>query len=308
MSRKLSSRLLTGLLALSIALCFPSLAPAQDDAGEGADAVRAFEESLAFRTGTVELEDGLATLNLDEAYKFLGPEDTERVLVDAWGNPPGSESLGMIFPAEYGPFDEEGWAVIIQYSKDGYVSDEDAETIDFDDLLETMQSDTLEANDARTEAGYEAIELVGWAEAPSYDASSHKLYWAKELAFGRTPEHTLNYNIRVLGRRGVLVLNAVAGMSQLRDVRTRMTDVLPRVEFNSGSRYTDFDPSVDEVAAYGIGALVAGKLAAKAGLLAKLGAVLLAGKKFLWVAILGIAAFFRRLFSGSSETSGTPDV
>ena len=58
---------------------------------------------------------------------------------------------------------------------------------------------------------------------PSYDAAAHKLYWAKELMFGTDMDHTLNYNIRVLGRRGVLVLNAVAEMKQLAVIRTRRT-------------------------------------------------------------------------------------
>jgi uncharacterized membrane-anchored protein len=35
------------------------------------------------------------------------------------------------------------------------------------------------------------VTLGGWAEPPSYDKATHKMYWAKELAFG-TGEHTLN--------------------------------------------------------------------------------------------------------------------
>ena len=74
----------------------------------------------------------------------------------------------------------------------------------------------------RVDAGYEPIELVGWATPPRYDSRTHKLYWAKELKFGDSDENTLNYNIRILGRRGVLVLNAVAGMSQLALVQSGM--------------------------------------------------------------------------------------
>ena len=66
--------------------------------------------------------------------------------------------------------------------------------------------------------------------------------------------------------------------------------------FNPGHRYSDFDPSVDQVAAYGIGALVAGKLAAKAGLFAKFGVLLLALKKFWILLVIGIGAFLARVF------------
>jgi hypothetical protein len=39
--------------------------------------------------------------------------------------------------------------------------------------------------------------------------------------FGSEGDHTLNYNIRILGRRGVLVLNAVSGMKQLDAIRAQ---------------------------------------------------------------------------------------
>jgi uncharacterized membrane-anchored protein len=37
--------------------------------------------------------------------------------------------------------------------------------------------------------------------------------WAKEIRFGDREENTLNYNVRVLGRKCVLVLDFIAGMS-----------------------------------------------------------------------------------------------
>ena len=66
--------------------------------------------------------------------------------------------------------------------------------------------------------------------------------------------------------------------------------------FNPGYRYSDFDPSVDEVAAYGIAALVAGKVASKAGLFAKLGVLLLALKKFWIFIVIAAGALVSRLF------------
>ncbi len=63
-------------------------------------------------------------------------------------------------------------------------------------------------------------------------------------------------------------------------------------EFNDGNRYLDFDPDIDEVAAYGLGALVAGKLAAKAGFFT---AGLLLLKKFGIFLLIGLAALGRKL-------------
>jgi uncharacterized membrane-anchored protein len=53
------------------------------------------------------------------------------------------------------------------------------------------------------------------------------------------------------------------------------------------------------VAAYGIGALVAGKLAAKAGLFKGLIALLIASKKFLIIGVVALAAGVKALFFGS---------
>ncbi len=54
----------------------------------------------------------------------------------------------------------------------------------------------------------------------------------------------------------------------------------------------------------GIGALIAGKLAAKAGLFAKLGVLVVALKKFWIFAIIGLGAFFARVFRrGRSKES-----
>lgn len=264
-------------------------------ADDGGMTIEEFVASLDFQDGVINLPGDIARIDLGDGFRYLGPDDAERVLV-AWGNPPGNETHGMLVPTGSDLFDQTGWAVIISYEEDGYVSDEEADKIDYTDLLTDMRADTEAENESRVNAGYEAIELIGWAAPPHYDSATHKLYWAKELAFGEAAEHTLNYNIRVLGRKGVLLLNAVAGMSQLAPVETGMQQVLAITEFNEGHRYADFDPSVDKVAAYGIGALIAGKLAAKAGLLAKLGVVLLALKKYLILIVIGAAGLASRLF------------
>jgi uncharacterized membrane-anchored protein len=257
-----------------------------------------FEASLNKRTGDVSLKDGLAKLKLGHNFAYLGPEDTNRVL-QAWGNPPTPDTLGMFFVNSVSLLDDAGWAVIVTYTEDGHVEDDDAEDIDYDELLSEMKSDTEEANAARTEGGFGAVHLIGWAEPPRYDKDAKKLYWAKELDFAGGEEHTLNYAIRLLGRKGVLELNAVAAVSQLGLIKKEMAEVISFGEFKEGSRYADFDPDMDSVAAYGIGALVAGKLAAKAGLFKGLIALLIASKKFLIIGVVALAAGVKALFFGS---------
>ena len=266
-----------------------------------------FLASLNFQKGVITLPGGVASLDLPEGFHYLSPEDTENVLVTAWGNPPGNETLGMLVQSPDDILADESWAVIIAYEEDGYVSDENADSVDYAEMLEDMQAGSREANAARVEAGYEEVELLGWAATPRYDQAANKLYWAKELRFGDIPVNTLNYNVRILGRKGVLVLNLVATMPQLQEIETAIPTVLAMTNFNPGHRYSDFDPSVDEVAAYGIGALVAGKLAAKAGLFAKFGVLLVALKKFWIFLIIGIGALLARVFrrARSKESPAT---
>jgi uncharacterized membrane-anchored protein len=278
----------------------PALSAEQQEYMEWA---MALWQTLSPQNGEVALDSAAVTLNVPDDFYFLSPEDAHTVLVDVWGNPPGQEVLGMLFPAEYTPFESEAWAVIIQYAEEGYVSDEDAGSINYDKLLRQMQKDTRDTSNERVKEGYEAIELVGWAAAPYYDPTQNKLHWAKELKFGDAEENTLNYNIRVLGRKGMLVLNFVANMDQQSLIEQRLDAVLAMAEFNEGARYADFQPGIDTVAAYGIGALVAGKVASKAGLLA---AAMLFLKKF-WIFIaIGILALFKKLFSRSKSAAEQP--
>ena len=217
-----------------------------------------FMAKLSYQQGKVDLQGGLATLKLSPDFRYLDSEQSRRVLVEAWGNPPelAEGVLGMIFPT----VDDDGWGVVITYEEGGYVSDEGAEKTNYDKRLTAMQTAAREASKERQQAGYKPVELVGWVELPHYDRLAHKLYWAKELKFGDSASHTLNYEIRVLGRRGVLVLTAVAAMDRLSAVKSALTKVLARVEFNEGHRYADYVPGKDQVTEYGIAALVAGSV------------------------------------------------
>lgn len=164
---------------------------------------------------------GIATLSVPEGFRYLDPSQAKKVLV-AWGNPPGKMTLGMLFPTDIGPFEESGWGVVISYDDDVYVADNDADSVDYADLLKQMKEEVISGNEERETQGYEPIELIGWASPPRYNRATHKLYWARELKFGDQVENTLNYDIRVLGRKGVLSFNAVASMNQLATIQEQM--------------------------------------------------------------------------------------
>lgn len=289
------------LVAAALSFALPAAAQTPDDEAK----LKAFMSSLKYRSGDIAVSEAEATFHLGTQFRFLDKADARRVLEELWGNPPDESVLGMVVPTATPLDHEKSWAVVVTFSDEGYVSDEDAAKTDYDALLGELKNATNEENAARKEAGYETVNLVGWAVPPRYDAASKKLYWAKEIAFQGSEQHTLNYDVRVLGRRGFLSLNAVAGMSELGAVQTGMQQLLPSAEFNSGARYADYDSSTDKAAGYGIAALIGGGIAAKTGLLAKLGVLLLAGKKVIIFLVLGLLAFVGKLFRGRKASGNT---
>jgi len=264
--------------------------------------LKAVDSRLHFKTGEVALPGGLAKLGLSEAFRYLPPDDAEFVLTKLWGNPPGRKTLGMIFPSGMNPAGKDTWGIIITYSDDGYIKDADADSINYDKLLKQMQQGAKEVNDERAKKGFPTVELVGWAASPRYDKLAHKMYWAKELKFSDSTANTLNYNIRVLGRAGVLNLNVVASMDALSRIEASAPEIVGLVNFTEGNRYADFNKSTDKVAAYGLAALVAGGIAAKAGFFKVILVALLAAKKFVIIGVIALAAMCKKLFSGKSRT------
>ena len=289
-----------GLLA-AFTFALPALAAPAESSGQ-TTTNEEFIASLHPVTGNVAIPNAKATLKLADGYSFLPAKDAQRVLTQLWGNPPDDEVLGMILPSTdaRAVLDDKSWAVVVTFVDEGYVSDEDAAKIDYNDMLKDLQKATTEENPDRLKEGYPAIELMGWAEQPHYDAANHKLYWARDLQFkkadGSDDGRTLNYAIRVLGRKGYLSLNAVAPIDELAQVHADMPQVVEMAEFDAGQRYADYNASTDKVAAYGIAALVAGGIAAKAGLFAKLGMLLLAFKKFIVLGVAAVGGLVARLF------------
>lgn len=270
--------------------------------------------TLKPRQGQIVLGSNLATLTVPDGFGFLDGKQSATLLDRIWGNPPGEPPLGMLIPKGFDPFGDHSWAVTIRFEDEGYVKDDDAEKINYADLLKQMQEGAKSASEARVKQGYSPVALVGWATPPRYDKASKKLYWAKELKFGGTSENTLNYNIRILGRRGYLVLNAIGSMAELPAIEKVTPQILSMVEFNQGNRYGDFVASTDKVATYGIAGLVAGGIAAKLGLFKGLWVLLLGAKKLVIVLGVGAVALVGKLFNRflgvrpreTAETSVTP--
>lgn len=264
--------------------------------------------SLQFQQGEIAIPEAKAHLHLEDGFRYLPKADARKVLEQLWGNPPDDHIIGLIVPNDAPLLSDKSWATLVTYVDEGHVSDEDAAKTDYNKLLADMKEGTQSENEERKKAGYDAIELIGWAAPPRYDAQGKKLYWAREFSIANNSGHTLNYDIRVLGRTGYLSLNAIARMNDLSAVQGGMQRILPMADFDAGQRYADFNPGTDKLAAYGLAALVAGGIAAKAGLFAKIGLLLLAAKKFVVLAVVAIGAAIKKLFGGKDKNKPGPTV
>jgi uncharacterized membrane-anchored protein len=172
--------------------------------------------------------------------------------------------------------------------------------------MKEIQKTDAEVYKKRAEGGYPEMHILGWAAQPYYDKGNKVLHWAKKIQFANEEDLVLNYDVRILGRKGVLSLNAVGVVGQLNDINSHIPEIVKMAAFTEGNQYKDFNPSVDKVAAYTIGGLIAGKLIAKTGLLV----LLLKNIKLILLAAFGGFAAFRKkilgLFSKSKKTDEGP--
>lgn len=258
-------------------------------------------KSLNYRHGHIDLRQNIAVLDVPAGYAYLDPADTETFLTKIYGNPPaesGPDTDGMILPEGIDPQSADGWAVVITYDDSGHVSDSDAASTNFDDLLKTMQKRASDSNPDRQKKGYPTIELRGWAEPPHYDSAAKTVYWAEQFRFGSDAQDTLNYRIRILGRESVLELNVIDSLDHLDRIRKLTPTLLSMASFKAGATYADYKADTDHLAEYGIAGLIAGGVLLKAGFFK----ALLVGLAALWkpvaagvvLVIGGIARFFRR--------------
>lgn len=229
------------------------------------------EKTLQYEHGDIKLQKGNAKLNVPLGYKFINANQSQYLLEDVWQNLPDASVLGMIVSDSFHINSlTNSWVFVVTYDGMGYVKDDDADDINYDDLLTDLKEGQKQANLERGKLGYSELNIVGWASKPFYDKQNKVLHWAKELTVSGSENNTLNYDVRVLGRKGVLSLNAIAGIDQLEEVQKKIPAILKMASFEAGSTYAEFNPEIDEVAAWTIGGLVAGKILMKAGLLAGL--------------------------------------
>jgi uncharacterized membrane-anchored protein len=229
-----------------------------------------------------------AMLKLPAGMLFV-PQPQATALLNAMGNPGRDDALqGLVFPVGDG-----GWFMTVRFEPSGYIKDDDAKGWNVDDLLKSYQEGTEASNEERLKMGVPALEVLGWAEKPAYDAATHRLAWAMSSRHKGAPAgepQGVNYNTYVLGREGYFSMNLITGLDQLPAHRPVAQDLLQSLAFDDGKRYADFKSGTDKVAEYGLAALVVGVAAKKLGLIAIALAFMAKFAKVIFLAVAGFGA------------------
>ena len=229
---------------------------------------------------------GQAKLAVPEGYVYLEPPEAKK-FADLSQNPSdGTESL--IAP------DDLRWFAVFEFADVGYVKDD--ETIDAAAILKSVQDGTEASNTERRSRGWPEMHVTGWKFEPRYDTSTKRLEWA--IVGESEGESSINFNTRLLGRKGVTSAVLVASNEDLDAATAEFKKVLTGFEYQSGQRYADVQEG-DKIAEYGLAALIAGGAAAvatKKGFWGVLAGFFAAAWKFVIAGVLAIGAWARSLF------------
>jgi uncharacterized membrane-anchored protein len=133
---------------------------------------------------TIDLPDGFYLLHKQEADEMMR----------SFGNQDDASLLAVVLKPE------ASWVVTVSFDAEGYVKDEEGEKLDADEILKAIREGTEEGNKYRVEHGFKPMHVDGWSEPPHYERASHHLIWA--VAGSDADGSSINYNTRVLGRKG----------------------------------------------------------------------------------------------------------
>ena len=220
-----------------------------------------------------------------------------RKLLEWTGNIPDGSELGIFAPTNL------EWFAIFDFSEEGYVKDDDKDKLDADKMLAAIKEGNEAGNEERKKRGWPLMKIVGWDQKPAYDAETHNLGWA--IRVESDGGQSVNYNTRLLGRKGIMSVNLVIGPEKLPATLPVFKQMLTKYDYKPGERYAEFKPG-DKIAKYGLAALVVGGAAAgaaKLGLFGALAVFLKKGWKIVIIAVVAVGAFVRRLILGRNRNT-----
>lgn len=291
-------------MALCLTLFVPSLA------GQGTQNSTVPANPIHWVPGpmTAKLGDN-AEIEVPKDFLFTDG-DGARKYMELTHNPPTNREVGLIAPRS----EKESWFILFEFDPVGFVKDDEKSSLDAHAILESIQKGTEDENEIRKKNGWEAFHITGWYTPPFYDQNTHNLTWAVNGEEDKGANPSVNYSVRVLGRRGTMNVDLVLDPKELGTVEPVFNTVMGGFKFTEGNRYANFVQG-DKLAGYGLTALIAGgagAVAVKTGLLAKFWKLIVTLFAAMWKVIIvvfaAIGAYLKKIwakiksiFSGGSN-------
>lgn len=285
------------LLALAVLTTVAAWPAAETPEGDGEDARSAFLAQFEWVKGPGKAKVGtVAEVQVPAGHMYTGAKGAQ-ALLQAMGNPTDGSEMGFFAPTSM------VWFVVFEWSDVGYVKDDDKDKLDGDKMLASIREGNESANEWRRENGQAELRVTGWSVPPRYNEETHNLEWA--IKGESEGEPVVNYNVRMLGRKGVMSAVLLVDPAKMEAVLPEYRAMLADYRFVQGQAYAEYRQG-DKLAKYGLAALVVGGAAAgaaKLGLFAWLAVFLKKGWKLLVVVVAAVAAGVRKLFWGRRTDS-----
>ncbi|MCB1277391.1 DUF2167 domain-containing protein [Prosthecobacter sp.] len=244
-----------------------------------------------------------AEIVIPKGYRFTAGDGT-RKLMEMYANPATNRELGMLTVEGLGPW------IIFEFDESGYVKDDEKDQINADEMMESLREGQKQGNEYRRQHGLPELEIIGWVVPPRYNEKTHNLEWGTRLKSLDNNGVSINYNTRLLGRKGVMEVTLVCEPEEMQQMIAEQEKILAGFGYIEGERYAEFREG-DKVAKYGLTALIAGTgafAAAKMGLFGKLGALIAKLGKGIILVVIGVLAaikkFFAKLFGARQQPPG----
>jgi uncharacterized membrane-anchored protein len=230
------------VLALVLALSLTATGRAQDANG------------IRWTVGPAKVALGAnASLDVPAGYRFADASGARRYM-ELTQNLYSNE-LGVLEPVS----EKETWFILFDFNDVGYVKDDDKlDDSTINAILDSIKKGTEAANKERSSRGWDTMSIVGWSQRPFYDPVTHSLTWAILGASNAgAREQVVNYDARVLGRRGTMQVQMVLDPAAVQATMPKFQGIVKAVTFNAGDTYAEFR-SGDKIAKYGLVGLMTG--------------------------------------------------
>jgi uncharacterized membrane-anchored protein len=209
---------------------------------------------------SVSLGD-FADIQVPQGYLFLADTNEARVLFQRNQDAFPSDFAGILAPAS------AAWSAVLRFTDVGYVKTSPDERIDPAGVLRAVKKKIqleMQENNIKLEmqeagrAGRmsRSVKSVIWELAPEFDAADHSLECAYRIEF--QSDKVVNQSIRLLGRKGVLVVTAVRAVQSPTELIS-LKELMKGVTFKAGNDYADYQAGDKIASVGGISELITGK-------------------------------------------------